>query len=223
MSIPFTPILRLRLHRCRRPNPNPDPNPNPNPNRLSDASASIGVVDFASQATVISQLSTDATAVEQAIDASNDPRGYTHISEGLKVGLEVLDGGGKRTGARRVILLLTDGEQTYSFCYQPIGKGRKCGTDAAIAMAEDVQPQVDTVFSIGFGGVLDKTVNALASAPSSENAYRADDIQQLMNHFANFCSFLQPKPPPPPSPPPRPPLPPPPPMAPPPPPTPCVK
>ena len=27
-------------------------------------------------------------------------------------------------------------------------------------------------------------VNALASAPSSENAYRADDIQQLMAHFA---------------------------------------
>ena len=80
-------ILRLRLHRCRRPNPNPDPNPDPNPNRLSDASTSIGVVDFASQATVISQLSTDATAVEQAIDASNDPRGYTHISEGLKVGI----------------------------------------------------------------------------------------------------------------------------------------
>ena len=133
----------------------------------------------------------------------------------------MLDGGGKRTGARRVILLLTDGEQTYSFCYQPIGKGRKCGTEAAIAMAGDVQPQVDTVFSIGFGGVLDKTVNALASAPSSENAYRADDIQQLMNHFANFCSFLQPKPPPPPSPPPLPPLPPPPPMRPPPPPAPC--
>jgi len=44
----------------------------------------------------------------------------------------------------QVILLLTDGEQTYSFCYQPVGKGRKCGTDAAIAMAEDVQPQVDS-------------------------------------------------------------------------------
>ena len=43
-----------------------------------------------------------------------------------------------------MILLLTDGEQTYSFCYQPVGKGRKCGTDAAIAMAEDVQPQVDS-------------------------------------------------------------------------------
>ena len=44
----------------------------------------------------------------------------------------------------QVILLLTDGEQTYSFCYQPVGKGRMCGTDAAIAMAEDVQPQVDS-------------------------------------------------------------------------------
>ena len=40
--------------------------------------------------------------VAQAIDSSNDPRGYTHISEGLKVGLEVMDGVGKRAGARRV-------------------------------------------------------------------------------------------------------------------------
>ena len=189
--------------------------------KLSDASVSLGVVDFASQATVISHLSTDAAAVSRAIDSSNNPRGYTHISEGLKVGLEVIDGAGKRAGARRVMLLLTDGEQTYSFCYQPVGKARECGTDAAIAMAKDVQPQVDTLFSIGFGGVLDKTVNALASAPSSEHAYRADDIQQLMAHFANFCSFLKPKPPPPPSPPPLPPLPPPPPLRPPPPPAPC--
>ena len=40
--------------------------------------------------------------VAQAIDSSNDPRGYTHISKGLKVGLEVMDGAGKRAGARRV-------------------------------------------------------------------------------------------------------------------------
>ena len=33
--------------------------------RLSDASVSIGVVDFASQATVISALSTDAAAVSR--------------------------------------------------------------------------------------------------------------------------------------------------------------
>jgi hypothetical protein len=40
--------------------------------------------------------------VAHAIDSSNEPRGYTHISEGLKVGLEVMDGDGKRAGARRV-------------------------------------------------------------------------------------------------------------------------
>ena len=35
------------------------------PYRLSDAAVSIGVVDFASQATVISQLSTDTAAVSR--------------------------------------------------------------------------------------------------------------------------------------------------------------
>jgi len=47
-------------------------------------------------------LSPPTVQVAHAIDSSNEPRGYTHISEGLKVGLEVMDGDGKRAGARRV-------------------------------------------------------------------------------------------------------------------------
>ena len=41
------------------------------------------------------------------------------------------------------MLLLTDGEQSSSFCNTAAAGGlRMCGTDAAIAIAGDVQPQV---------------------------------------------------------------------------------
>lgn len=76
-------------------------------------------MDFASDAHVISQLSTDRDAVAQAVMASPDPSGWTHISKGLEVGLSVLEGDGHRDGARKVLLLLTDGEQSEHFCLTP--------------------------------------------------------------------------------------------------------
>ena len=81
-----------------------------------------------------------------------------------------------------------------------------CGTDAAIAKAEATHAHVNTLFAIGFGGVQDKTLHRIASAPATQNAYRATDIAGLMEHFSSgFCPYLLPRPPPPPSLPPLPP------------------
>ena len=59
-----------------------------------------------------------------------------------------------------------------------------------------------TLISVGFGGVKETTVQALASAPASENAFKGNDIQAIMEHFSNLCSVIDsPKPPPSPGPP----------------------
>ena len=59
------------------------------------------MVDFDSDTTIVSAMSTDKEAVASAVQSSQNPSGGTHISAGLTQGLSVMESG-SRSGARRV-------------------------------------------------------------------------------------------------------------------------
>jgi Mg-chelatase subunit ChlD len=166
--------------------------------KIGPDSTAMALVEFSSNSRVLrvggtSGLSYDAAALEQEISEMDAPRGMTNIEAGLEKGLEVMLGTNSRPNVRhRIMILLTDGEQT-------VGGG----TPAAIEKAKQIKAEGDlTLISVGFGGVKETTVQALASAPASENAFKGNDIQAIMEHFSNLCSVIDsPKPPPSPGPP----------------------
>ena len=64
---------------------------------LSETSTAIGLVEFSSDARVLSiggvnGLSFDADALMEVIDAMDSPSGWTHISAGLELGRNVMLG-----------------------------------------------------------------------------------------------------------------------------------
>ena len=91
----------------------------------SVSGAQIGIVQFSSDADVVTELTGDVSSVLSAIAGVSQPIGYTSVSDGLALGRTVVNGTNARNGLPRAILLLTDGEQTVDG-----------GDDAAIAEAE---------------------------------------------------------------------------------------
>ena len=116
---------------------------------LSETSTAIGLVEFSSDARVLSigginGLSFDADALMEVIDAMDSPSGWTHISAGLELGRNVMLGtepnGTEPIGIepnprpnvrRRVMVLLTDGEQNAQF------GGKKKAIETAKSVAKE--------------------------------------------------------------------------------------
>lgn len=69
----------------------------------------IGVGSFSSQGTIVRGLSSNFTAVQNAVHSMDPPNGATNIAHALAIGRQILDGTGKRANAVRVLVLLTDG------------------------------------------------------------------------------------------------------------------
>ena len=170
---------------------------------IGPTSTAIGLVEFSTDARVLSVggvngLSFDADALMQVIDSMASPNGWTHINAGLEMGLQVMLGtngtepNSRPNVRRRIMVLLTDGEQNSQFG----------GTKKAIETAKATTAAGDFILkSVGFGGILESTLNDMASEPISENAYLGNNLQAVMEHFSGFCSQLSsPRPPPPPSP-----------------------
>ena len=170
---------------------------------IGPTSTAIGLVEFSTDARVlpvggVNGLSFDADALMQVIDEMNAPNGWTHINAGLEKGLHVMLGtngtepNSRPNVRRRIMILLTDGEQNAQFG----------GTKKAIETATATAAEGDFILkSVGFGGILESTLNEMASEPISENAFLGSDIQAVMEHFSGFCSQISsPRPPPPPSP-----------------------
>ena len=70
------------------------------------------VVTFADDATVLSNLSSNSSVTDASL-SQYTTGGMTSISDGLTMARNVLDGPGNRAAtANRVIMLLSDGQQT---------------------------------------------------------------------------------------------------------------
>lgn len=75
----------------------------------------IGVAEFSTQSSLNMGLSSNLSAVRNAVNTMSVPNGGTNIAHGLAVGRQILDGSGKRANAVRVLVLLTDGLPT-NYC-----------------------------------------------------------------------------------------------------------
>eukprot|EP00964_Phaeocystis_antarctica_P023343 scaffold13063_cov48-Phaeocystis_antarctica.AAC.1 len=132
--------------------------------------------------------------------------GKTSISDGFEAARDLLADGG-RVGATKIVLLLTDGEQTVD---KAPGKTL---FQTAIDAAALVKRQGATVFAWGFGeGVSAATLEQIATDPSK--AFLAKNMAELTSYLvpleAAVCNESPPLSPPPSSPPPPSPSPPPP-------------
>ena len=106
------------------------------------SSAHMGIVEFESDATLLSPLTADAVALELAI-ANYQSGGATNIGAGIEMAVQSLQGESSRAGASKIMLVLSDGVQSESFG----------GDKAAIRSASEAKAAGVRLFSIGFGGV----------------------------------------------------------------------
>jgi uncharacterized protein YegL len=146
------------------------------------------VVTFADDATVLSNLSSNSSVTDASL-SQYTTGGMTSISDGLTMARNVLDGPGNRAAtANRVIMLLSDGQQTVD------------GDDnTAIAIASHLKATGNlSIFAVGFGGAVEMTLQAIASAPADQYAFLGQNIQEVEAYFAEtFCSLaMSPRPPP---------------------------
>eukprot|EP00964_Phaeocystis_antarctica_P163042 scaffold138475_cov344-Phaeocystis_antarctica.AAC.1 len=103
--------------------------------------------------------------------------GWTSISDGFDAARQLFGDGG-RLGVTKIVLLLSDGEQTVDAA---TGKGvRQTAIDAAaLAKGDGV-----TVFAWGFGSVSSSTLRSIATDPSK--ALLANDLAALTSHLAEL-------------------------------------
>ena len=202
----------------------PEPEPEPtqvNEYFLGEDAARFSVVSFAEAATTRVPWSYDAAAINKGIDEMSAD-GKTSISDGFEAAQQLF-ADDSRVNARKIVLLLTDGEQTVD---KATGKTLN---QTAIDAAALVKGDNVTVFAFGFGNNISiTTLQQIASG--SSNAILGQNISELTSYLGflgdavcNGSLTLQAPPPPSPSlpPPSQPPSPPPmpPPMSPPPPPS----
>lgn len=126
----------------------------------------IGVVSFASAATVDTGLTSDANAVKAAIDAlvAND---LTNHSAAISTGQAQL--AGSAPGNAKKMIVMTDGETT---------TGGDASDDAAAARAAGTE-----IFGIGLGNVIEAEIRDWTTDPDSSHYFFAPDSSQLQAVF----------------------------------------
>jgi Mg-chelatase subunit ChlD len=121
----------------------------------------IGVVTYATKASLVRQLTSDSAAAASTVSAlsiaQSEERGSTNTGDALKAAEQELDSDRHNPDARKVLVLLTDG-----LANAPGDDAEQYALDAADALR---QTDVD-VFTIGLGNsVNDAFLSAVASAP----------------------------------------------------------
>ena len=149
----------------------------------------FSVVSFNETARVRVTWSTEEGNIDAAIDAIS-PDGPTSISAGFDLTQELLNNA--RDGADRVVLFLSDGEQTVDKA------DGKTLNQTAIEAAQRVKDLGAKVFAWGFGDVSFGTLKAIASDESK--AQFRDDAFQLAEYLisleADVCNESPPSSPP---------------------------
>jgi hypothetical protein len=175
--------------------------------------ARFSVVSFAADATTRVEMSYDAAAINAGIDAMS-PDGKTSMSAGFDAARQLFADDG-RVGATKIVLLVSDGEQS-----KELAAPGMTATQTAINAAALIKGDGVTVFAWGFGeGASLATLQEIATDPSE--VILTKEISELNSYLAQleaaFCKESPPPSPPPPAqkssppPPPSPKLPPPPP------------
>eukprot|EP00964_Phaeocystis_antarctica_P017680 scaffold9783_cov57-Phaeocystis_antarctica.AAC.1 len=189
-----------------------------------DSSLELEIKAFAKQLVHVFSLGADAarfsvvsfaenaTLIESGIDAISAD-GETSISDGFALARELFadDGNGSRTNAAKIVLFVSDGEQTVD------AADDKTLFQTAVDAAQLVKDLPATVFAWGVGdNVSLATLKAIATSPSDVNAVTAvlsKDVAGLVDYLAQLeaavCNESPHASPPPPSPPPPSPSPPP--------------
>eukprot|EP00964_Phaeocystis_antarctica_P122288 scaffold85953_cov51-Phaeocystis_antarctica.AAC.1 len=157
----------------------------------------FSVVSFAENATTRVGWSYDKSEIDNGID-NMTANGETSISDGFEAVRHLFDGvddGDPRENATKIVLLLSDGEQT-------IDKAtNRTLLQTAIDAATLVKGQGVTVFAWGFGeDVKASTLRQIATDPSkadnSVGAILARDIAELIGYLADLkeaiCGDSQP-------------------------------
>lgn len=129
----------------------------------------VGLVGFASEARLAVGLTTDRARIAAAID-SLAPDGGTNISAGVDEARHVYKNPGHRAGATRVIVVMTDGQNTG-------------GPAVAISAARYAKAEGARLFTIGFGADADMlTLTRMAS--NSGDAFAAPTAADLARIYA---------------------------------------
>jgi uncharacterized protein YegL len=138
---------------------------------LSESQAKIGVVSFDNSARVRIGLSADAGAVIAAINGG-PTGGGTDIADGITVGQSVIAGGG-RSGAGKVMVLLSDGGSSLS---------------AAVTAATAAKNAGTVIFTVAFGSGAD--VSLLNQVASNGVAFLAADPAALSSLTSQLAGVV---------------------------------
>ena len=155
---------------------------------LDDNKDQVGVVSFATTASLDQNLTSNFTAVKTAID-SMTPYGWTNIGQGLDLAREELDNN-RRNEAFPVIILLTDGipnvdengnvnDENGGFAY-------------ALSAAQAAKDSGYTIFTIGLGSSTNPDLlKQLASSPDNYfSAPSVADLSKIYNQIAfDICEY----------------------------------
>ena len=139
--------------------------------------ARFSVVSFAETATTRVPWSYNATAINAGIDQMSAD-GKTSISNGFE-GAGQLFADDDRVGATKIVLLISDGEQSDEFAAPG-----KTPSETAIDAAGLVKGSGVTVFAWGIGKVSLETLKKIASDPSK--AILANFMYELMSHLGQL-------------------------------------
>ena len=166
---------------------------------LGENATRFAVVSFAGNATTRVPWSYNVTAINAGIDHMSAD-GKTWISDGFEAARQLF-ADDTRAGATKVVLLVSDGEQSEQF-----SAPGKTPLQTVIDSAALVKGDGVTVFAWGFGGVSLATLQQIATDASK--ALLAQEIGGLWSYLgvleAAVCNASPPPPSPPPSPSPSP-------------------
>ena len=145
---------------------------------LGKDAARFSVVSFAQNARTRVPWSYNAAVINAGIDAMT-AEGKTSISDGLEAAGQLLADDG-RVGATKIVLLVSDGEQSEQFAAPG-----KTPLQTVIDAAELVKGRGVTVFAWGFGKKVSlATLQQIAS--DNSKAILANVILELMSYLSQF-------------------------------------
>ena len=146
---------------------------------LGESAARFSVVSFAENATTRVGWSYSTADINDGIDDMS-ANGSTSISDGFGVARQLFldDGNGTRKNATRVVLFLSDGEQTVDKAFN------RTLFQTAVDAAKLVKDQGATVFAWGFGNVSVATLEQIATDPSK--AILVQNISELNSYLGQL-------------------------------------
>ncbi|MGE5595041.1 MAG: VWA domain-containing protein [Hyphomicrobiales bacterium] len=155
----------------------------------------IGVGSFSTKAQLGRALTPSFSSVESTLESLAIPDGSTNIAHGISMGRQILDGGGKRANATRIIVFLTDGvANTYcgsswynSNSYDNPSCSDHSGTaaarDHAVREAQRAAGESITIYTIGLGNDLDENLLQQIASESGGEYYHAPTTAELDDAF----------------------------------------